>query len=173
MLPEGWGLTAASLGLAFPVPRRGAMVRNSLQGLDQYSAQPVAAVEVHADKLEPDFIDTGAAKKNLAANLFHAQRDFDVGFRTDAEIVIARAHAAAETHLPHHDVRFSPRTRKRGRQGARQDDALITALPDPGTSRAGIERSNRQFAGLKPALGKRLGAIAGIDLRERLYGGDP
>jgi hypothetical protein len=130
-------------------------------GLDQDAAQAVAAVEVHADEFETDFIDAGAAQKNLAADFLHAQRNFDVGFGADAEIVIARAHAAAETHLTHDDVRLSPGTGKSGGKGARQDDAFVAALADPGTSGAGIERSDGEFAGLEAAFGQSLRAVRG------------
>ena len=143
-----------------------------MQGLDQYAAEAVAAVEVHADELETDFIDAGAAQENLAADFLDAQRNFDVGFGADAEIVTARAHATAETHLTHDDVRLSPGTRKSGGERTRQDDAFVAALADPGTSRAGIEGSDGEFAGFEAAFGKRLGAVAGINLGERLNGGD-
>jgi len=163
---------APALDFSFAVPFGGAIVGDFLQGLDEDAAEAVAAVEVHADELETDFIDAGAAEQNLAADFFHAHRDFDVGFGADTEIVVARAHTAAETHLPHDDVRLSPGTGKSGGESARQDDAFVAALADPGTSGAGIERNDGEFAGLEAAVGESLGAVAGIDLGERLKGGD-
>ena len=114
---------------------------------------------------------TRARRKKLAADFFHAQRNFDVGLGADAEIVVARAHAAAETHLPHYNVRLSPRTGERG-GSARQHDAFVAALADPGTSRAGIERGDGKFGRLKAAFRERLSAMAGINLGERLNRGD-
>src|SRR5271157_5124767 len=55
---------------------------------------------------------------------------------------------------------------------ARRDDAFVAALADPGTSRAGIERRDGEFAGIEAAVGESLGAVAGINLGERLNGGD-
>ena len=124
-----------------------------MQGLDQDAAEAVAAVEVHTDKLEANFIDAGAAQENLAADLFHAHGDFDVGFGAHAEIVAARAHAAAETHLTHDNVRLPPGTGKRGGESAGQNDAFVAPLADPGTSWARIERNDGEFAGLEAAFG--------------------
>src|SRR5208282_3710031 len=154
------------------VPFGRAILRDFLQRLDQNAAEAIAAVEIHADELETDFIDAGTAEENLAADSFHAQRNFDVGFGADAEIVIARPHPAAETHLTHDDVRLSPGTGKGGGERARQDNAFVAALADPGTSRTGIKRSDGEFAGFKAAFDKSLGTVAGIDLRERLNGCD-
>src|ERR1039458_5848741 len=57
-------------------------------------------------------------------------------------------------------------------QRARQDNAFVAALADPGTSRTGIKRSDGEFAGFEAAFGESLGTVAGIDLRERLNGCD-
>src|SRR5277367_910886 len=91
------------LDLPLPIPVGGVVVGHFLQGLDQDAAQAIAAVQVHADELEADFVDAGAAEKNFATNFLYSQRNLDVGFGADAEVVAARAHTASETHFTHDD----------------------------------------------------------------------
>jgi len=52
---------AQKLGLSVSVPVGGAIVRYLLQRLDQDAPEPVAAVQVHADELETNFIDARTA----------------------------------------------------------------------------------------------------------------
>jgi len=56
--------------LAVPVERT--IVRDLLQRFDQDAAEAVTAVEVHTHEFESNFIDPGAAQKNLATDLLYA-----------------------------------------------------------------------------------------------------
>src|SRR6266852_2911092 len=124
-------MVVAGLGLAFAVPGAGAVFGSLLGSFNQDTTQAVAAVEVHADELEADFVDTSAPQQHLAADFLHTHRYFNIGLGSDAEVVIARSHAPAQTHLAHHNVRLSPGTAEARREGARQNDAFIASLPDP------------------------------------------
>src|SRR5260370_10414876 len=77
-----------TLRFSFAVPFGGAIVGDFLQGLDEDATEAVAAVEGHTDELGTDFIDASAAGQNLAADFFHAHRDFDESFGSDAEICL-------------------------------------------------------------------------------------
>lgn len=49
------------LDFSFAVPVGDAIVGKFLQGFNQDAAQAIAAVEIHTDEFEANFVDTGAA----------------------------------------------------------------------------------------------------------------
>ena len=61
---EETAVLSKTLGLpfSFSVPVGGVIVGDFLQSFDQHAAEAIAAVEVHADEFEADFIDASAAE---------------------------------------------------------------------------------------------------------------
>jgi hypothetical protein len=77
---ENLGAESRQLNFAFPIPVRRAVIGNFLQGFDQDSPQPVAAVEIHTDEFESNLVHTSAAQQDFATDFLDPQRNLYVSF---------------------------------------------------------------------------------------------
>src|SRR5215472_1620318 len=84
--------------------------RHAVDRLHQHAAQAVAAFKVGVDDFEAHFVESSAAQKHLRADMTHAGRDVDIGFRSDAQVVFLRAHTAAQTEFADLQAGLAPRT---------------------------------------------------------------